>query len=163
MAGITEAADSPWAANPLTFVPKKDSDVRLCIDMRRLNDATRKDLYPLPRAEDMIVEVSGARYFTSIDVKSAYNAVSIHPDDRPKTAFYCGEGNGLMQFNRLVIGVSNAPSYFQRLMDRFLSGVEEECANRRSTPGPAPDVGSPEPAPPGNSAPVVSPEPDPAG
>ena len=68
-----------------------------------------------------------------------------------------------MQFNRLVMGVSNAPSYFQRLMDRVLSGVEEECANRRSTPGTAPAIGSPEAAPPGNSDPVCSSEPDSAG
>mmetsp|Transcript_14027 Transcript_14027/g.39694 ORF Transcript_14027/g.39694 Transcript_14027/m.39694 type:complete len:353 (+) Transcript_14027:2756-3814(+) len=53
MADIVEGSTSPWASNPL-FVPKKDGDIRLCIDMRRLNEVTVKDRYPLPRAKDLI-------------------------------------------------------------------------------------------------------------
>ena len=105
----------------------------------------------------MIAEVSEAKYFTSIDLKSAYNAVSIHLDDRAKRAFYCGEGNGLMQFNRLVMGVSYAPSYLQRLMDKVLSGVEDECAIRRSSPDPPLGAIPAEPDPAGKSAPPPPP------
>jgi hypothetical protein len=109
-ADITEPGTGPWASNPL-FVPKKDGDTRLCIDMRGVNSKSRKDRWPLPRAEDLIAEVRDAKFFTTIDLKSAFNAVLLHPEDRHKTCFYAGR-LGFRQYKRLSMGLANGPSHF---------------------------------------------------
>mmetsp|Transcript_38512 Transcript_38512/g.108847 ORF Transcript_38512/g.108847 Transcript_38512/m.108847 type:complete len:185 (+) Transcript_38512:179-733(+) len=102
----------------------------MCIDLRKLNDATTKDRYPMPRVEDLIAAVSGAKLFTTIDLKSAFNSVVIQPGDRAKTGFYSGDGNALKQYSRLAMGLANAPSNFQRLTGKVLAGVEAQHAQR---------------------------------
>lgn len=119
-AGVTEVGSGPWASNPI-FVPKKDGDVRLCIDLRGLNHKTVKDRHPLPRVEDLLADVRGAKYFSTLDLKSAYNACLIRPEDRHKTNFY--SGIGLRQHARLAMGLANAPSFFQRLMERLVADM----------------------------------------
>ena len=60
-------------------------------------------------------------WFSTVDLKSAYNCVMIAPADRPKTAFYSGDGTGCRQFKRLAMGLANAPSFFQRFMESILN------------------------------------------
>ena len=115
---------SPWASNPL-MVPKKDTDrtvddYRLCVDLRGLNNATVADRHPLPRIEDLTATVRGCRWLTTLDLKSAFNSYQIHPADRAKTAFYAGD-YGLQQFNRLTMGLQNAPAIWQRLIERIFA------------------------------------------
>ena len=115
---------SPWASNPL-MVPKKDTDrtvddYRLCVDLRGLNNATVADRHPLPRIEDLTATVRGCRWLTTLDLKSAFNSYQIHPDDRAKTAFYAGD-YGLQQFNRLTMGLQNAPAIWQRLIESIFA------------------------------------------
>lgn len=115
---------SPWASNPL-MVPKKDTDqtvddYRLCIDLRGLNNATVADRHPLPRIEDLTETVRGCKWLTTLDLKSAFNSYQIHPADRHKTAFYAGD-YGLQQFNRLTMGLQNAPAIFQRLVEKIFA------------------------------------------
>ena len=93
------------------FVPKKDGDTRLCIDMRGVNPKSRKDRWPLPRAKDLIAEVRDAKFFTTIDLKSAFNAVMLHLEDRHKTCFYTGR-LGFRHYQRLNMGLANGPSHF---------------------------------------------------
>lgn len=66
--GVVQPSSSPWAS-PVVLVPKKDVSLRFCVDYRRLNAVTRKDVYPLPRVDDIL---DAARYFSSLDLASGY-------------------------------------------------------------------------------------------
>ena len=59
----------------------------MCIDYRALNAQTQKNRFPLPRIDDLFDQLQGARYFSSIDLQSAYYQVRLKPEDVPKTAF----------------------------------------------------------------------------
>lgn len=118
--GVIEPSTSPWSS-PVVLVKKKDGSVRFCVDYRGLNKVTTPDSYPLPRIDELMDSLSGKTWFTVLDSRAAYWAISVHPEDRPKTAFT--DGNRLYQFRRLPFGLSTAPTTFQRTMDIVLSSV----------------------------------------
>ena len=120
--GYIEPSDSPWAS-PIVLVTKKDRRTRFCIDYRRLNDVTRKDTYPLPHINETL---SGAGWFSTLDLASGYWQVSVAPEDRPKTAFTTRKG--LFQWRVMPFGLSNARATFSRLMELVLRGLHwEHC------------------------------------
>ncbi|TWW54009.1 Retrovirus-related Pol polyprotein from transposon opus [Takifugu flavidus] len=107
---------SPYAS-PIVLVRKKDGGLRLCVDYRLLNSKTRKDAVPLPRIEESLDALSGAHWFSTLDLASGYNQVPVAEQDRPKAAFCTPFG--LFEFNRMPFGLCNAPSTFQWLMQRM--------------------------------------------
>ena len=79
----------------------------MCIDYRALNQSTQKNRYPLPRIDNLFDQLQGAKYFSSIDLQSAYYQVRLKPEDIPKTAFTTPMG--LYEFKALCFGLTNAP------------------------------------------------------
>jgi hypothetical protein len=118
--GIIQPSCSPYAS-PVTLVPKKDGTTRFCIDYRKVNAKTKKDTYPLPNIQDIFDQIGGANIFSTLDLRSGYWQLLVDEEDREKTAFICHVG--LFEYRRLPFGLCNAPSVFQRTMDKVLSGL----------------------------------------
>ncbi|KZS06388.1 Uncharacterized protein APZ42_030171 [Daphnia magna] len=123
--GIIEPSFSPWSS-PVVLVRKKTGEVRFCVDYRRLNEVTKKDVYPLPRIDDILDRLGGAKYFSQLDLASGYWQVRMDPAHKERTAFVTADG--LYEFNRMPFVLCNAPATFQRLMDRVLADLKwDQC------------------------------------
>ena len=119
---VIRPSNSPWAS-PIVLVRKRDGSHRFCVDYRKLNAVTRKeDAYPIPRIDDTLDTLSGACWFSTLDMVSGYWQVEVGEKDREKTAFCTPYG--LYEFNVLPFGLCNGPATFQRLMDLVLSGLQ---------------------------------------
>ena len=84
--GFIRPSSSPWGC-PALFVKKKDDSLRMCVDYRPLNEVTIKNKYPLPRIDILFDQLSGARYFSKIDLRLGYHQIKIRKEDIPKMTF----------------------------------------------------------------------------
>ena len=116
--GIIRPSKSPFSSN-IVLVRKKNNELRMCIDYRKLNSITKKDAYALPRIEEILENLSGNKYFTVLDAKSGYHQVEIKEEHKERTAFTVG-ALGFYEFNRMPFGLSNSPATYQRLMEECL-------------------------------------------
>ncbi|RXN17162.1 Retrovirus-related Pol polyprotein from transposon 412 [Labeo rohita] len=116
-AEIIRESESPFSS-PIVVVRKKNGDVRLCIDYRKLNLQTVKDSYALPNLEESFSALTGSKWFSVMDLKSGFYQIEMEEADKHKTAFVCPLG--FFEFNRMPQGITNAPSTFQRLMERCI-------------------------------------------
>nr|GEZ71152.1 reverse transcriptase domain-containing protein [Tanacetum cinerariifolium] len=128
---IYPISDSPWVS-PIHCVPKKGGMTvikndenelvptrlvtvwRVCIDYRKLNEATRKDHFPLPFMDQMLKRLAGNEYYCFLDGFSGYFQIPIDPKDQEKTTFTCPYGT--FAYKRMPFGLCNAPGTFQRCM-----------------------------------------------
>ncbi|GJY86982.1 reverse transcriptase domain-containing protein [Tanacetum coccineum] len=128
---LTPKSMSPWVS-PVHCVPKKGGITvvkneeneliptrlvtgwRVCIDYRKLNDATRKDHFPLPFMDQMLERLAGNEYYCFLDGFSGYFQIPIDPLDQEKTTFTCPYGT--FAYRRMPFGLCNAPGTFQRCM-----------------------------------------------
>ncbi|XP_059055505.1 uncharacterized protein LOC131849440 [Achroia grisella] len=124
-AGIVRETSSPYAS-PIVLVQKKTGEKRLCIDYRALNRRTKKDHYPLPRIEDQLDQLAGSKMFISLDLASGYYQIPIAEASQEKTAFVTPDGQ--YQFTRMPFGLVNAPSVFQRTMNKILADAKIKYA-----------------------------------
>jgi hypothetical protein len=108
--------------SPIVLVKKKTGDLRLCIDFRKLNAVTQNDPYPVPRIESIMRNMAGCKFFSSLDLRSGYWHIKLHPDDAHKTGFTTPFGN--FQFNRTPFGLISAGASFQRVADAITQDLE---------------------------------------
>nr|GFA15574.1 putative reverse transcriptase domain-containing protein [Tanacetum cinerariifolium] len=81
--GFIRPSSSPWGA-PVLFVKKKDGSFRMCIDYWELNKLTVKNLYPLPRIDDLFDQLQGSSVYSKIDLRSGYHQLRVREEDIPK-------------------------------------------------------------------------------
>lgn len=119
-AGHLTPSKSPWAF-PIVPVLKPDKTVRLCVDYRPLNKITQNDPFPTGNLQEVLDNLSGAHYFSVIDLAQGYLQVPLAKEDRPKTAFR--SPTGFWEWTRMPYGLKGSPATFSRLMQRVLGHI----------------------------------------
>ena len=127
--GIVRPSNSNYSSNVL-LVRKKDDTWRMCVDYRELNRKTiNKSPYMLPRIDDTLDALSGARYFCTLDLLQGYHQVALSKESIPKTAFTTPHMTpSLWEYTCMPFGITGGPATFQELMDKVLKGMEYRIA-----------------------------------
>ena len=107
--GIIESSTSPWSSNVVP-VKKKSGSIRFCLDFRQVNAVTEKDAFPLPLIKECTDRIAGSSIFSSVDVHSAFNAITVTESARPITAF--STPFGLYQMPSLGFGLCYGPASY---------------------------------------------------
>lgn len=115
--GIIRESNSSFAS-PIILISKKNGESRLVIDYRALNKITKRIQYPLPLIDDHIDLLNNKKVFTSLDLKSGFYQIPMHPDSIEKTAFITPDGQ--WEFLRMPFGLANAPATFQKAINKIL-------------------------------------------
>ncbi|KAI0996693.1 hypothetical protein K3495_g11489 [Podosphaera aphanis] len=123
--GFIRVSRSPAAA-PVLFVKKSNGDLRFCIDCRGLNEITVRNRHSLPLISETLSQLSQAKFYTKLDVISAFNKLRIKEGDEWKAAFTCRYG--LFEPLVLPFGLCNGPASFQAYINHALRGLlEQHC------------------------------------
>lgn len=120
--GIIEKVDgaTPWVS-PLVVTPKKNGSVRLCVDMRRPNEAIRRERHPSPTLDDLIHILNGATTFSKLDLRSGYHQIPLAPESQQITTFATHEG--LRHYRKLNFGTNSASEIFQNIISEQLHDI----------------------------------------
>lgn len=111
---VVRPSVSPWGV-PIMSVKKKDGSMRLCFDYRQTNKVTIKNKYPLPRIDDLMIQLVGACVFSKIDLRSGYHQIRVKPEDIPITTFRMRHGH--YEYPVIPFGVSNTLGMFMEYMN----------------------------------------------
>ena len=109
---------TPWCAG-IVAVPKSRGDVRICVDLRHLNQIVMREVHPLPKVEE---QLTGAKLFSKLDANSGFWQIPLAEESRLLTTFITPFGRYC--FNKLPFGIASAPEHFQKRMSRILEGLE---------------------------------------
>ena len=110
-----------WCSG-MVVVPKPNGQVRICVDLTKLNQSVCRERYPLPAVEQILAQLSGANVFTKLDANSGFWQMPLTPDSAPLTTFITPFGR--FCFHRLPFGITSAPEYFQRQMSEMLKDLD---------------------------------------
>jgi transposase InsO family protein len=114
---IIRPSCSPWNA-PIVVVAKKNGDIRMCVDYRRLNSVTKRPIFPIPDAQQLFDTLDDSAWFSTLDLSQGYHQVPVALEDIEKTAFTTRKGQ--FEYLRMPFGLCSAPATFQRLMHTIL-------------------------------------------
>ena len=118
-ANVIRPSHSPWSS-PLVLVRKPDGSTRFCVDFRQLNDVTIGDSFPIPRIDDSLAALGGAKLFTTLDLAKGYWQLPVKESDRPKTAFACHKG--LFEFNTMPLDSRELLQLFREQCRKYCVG-----------------------------------------
>ena len=115
------AGPTPWV-NPVVVVPKSQGDIRLCIDMRRANEAILRERHPIPTVDEILQSLNGSKVFSKLDLRWGYHQLELTDDSRGITTFvtHCG----LFRYKRLLFGVNSASEQYQHEVQTALAGID---------------------------------------
>jgi hypothetical protein len=125
--GIIEPSTSPWPSPILVIPQKADASGRkkwrIVVDLRKLNDVTVGNSFPIPVISKILDALGNSKYFSTIDCASGFLQVPVKLEDQAKTAFSKQEGH--FQYKRMPFGLKGDPATFQRLMNTYLVVFKE--------------------------------------
>ncbi|CAB3999011.1 Retrovirus-related Pol poly [Paramuricea clavata] len=118
---VPDTEETDWIS-PLVIVPKKDDNIRLCVDMRAANNGIERVRHPIPTVKDVSLELNDAKFFTKLDLTQAYHQLELSPSSRHITTF--ATHNGIYRFKRLNYGTNSAAEIFQHTLQQVLQGIK---------------------------------------
>ena len=121
--GVISKVQEPtaWCAG-MVVVPKKSGAIRICVDLKPLNQSVLREVHPLPKVDETLAQLTGARVFSKLDANSGFWQIPLSPASRLLTTFITPAGRYC--FNKLPFGISSAPEHFQRRMSSILHGLQ---------------------------------------
>lgn len=121
--GVISKVDSPtpWCAG-MVVAPKKSGAIRICVDLKPLNQNVMREVHPLPRVDNVLAQLTGAKLFSKLDANSGFWQIPLSPTSRLLTTFITPAGR--FCFNKLPFGISSAPEHFQKQMSNILTGLK---------------------------------------
>ena len=124
---VIETVDEPtdWCA-PIVVVPKASGDVRMCVDLTKLNPAVKREVHPMPKVENTLGKIANPsgkrRLYSKIDANSGFHQLVLDADSRKYTTFITPFGRYM--FKRVPYGITSAPEIFQKKMEKVLEGLD---------------------------------------
>ena len=118
---IIEESQSNWSS-PCILVPKHDGGFRFCTDLRKVNDKTKSDSFPIPRIADCIDQIGNAKFVSTFDMLKGYWQVPLTQRAREISAFVTP--SGLYQYKVMPFGMKNAPATFQRMVNKLVRDID---------------------------------------
>ena len=121
--GVISKVDepTPWCAG-MVVVPKKNGRVRICVDLKPLNENVLREVHPLPRVDETLARLSGAKVFSKLDANSGFCQIPLAKSSQLLTTFITPSGR--YKFNKLPFGISSVPEHFQKRMSEILRGLD---------------------------------------
>ena len=121
---VPDTQATPWIS-PIVAVPKGDDSVRICVDMRKANQAIQRVRHPIPTVDDVNLQLTGAKVFSKLDLSQAYHQLELHEESRYITTF--STHLGLFRYKRLNYGTNAAAEIFQNALQTALQGIPGVC------------------------------------
>lgn len=121
--GVISKVSKPtaWCAG-MVVIPKKNGSIQICVDLKPLNENVLREIHPLPKVDETLAKLSGAKVFSKLDANSGFWQIPLAENSRPLTTFITPYGRYC--FNKLPFGISSAPEHFQKRMSQILSGLD---------------------------------------
>ena len=121
-AGVISKVDqpSPWCAG-MVVVPKTTGAVRICLDLKPLNESVLRETHPMPKVDETLALLTSAKIFSKLDANSGFWQIPLAEESRLLTTFITPYGR--FCFNKLPFGISSAPELFQKRMTKILEGL----------------------------------------
>ena len=103
-------------------VVKPNGSIRICVDLKRLNNEIEREKYPIPTVEDIVHKLNKSSVFSKLDAKSGFHQIPLDESSAKLTTFITPFGR--FYFNRLPFGISSAPEIFQRIMENIVGDID---------------------------------------
>lgn len=111
---------TPWCSG-MVVVPKKSGKVRICVDLKPLNQNVLREVHPIPKVDDILAQLSGAKIFSKLDANSGFWQIPLTEKSKLLTTFITPWGRYC--FNKLPFGISSVPEVYQKQMNHILEGL----------------------------------------
>ena len=117
---IIEKAEgpTPWVS-PILTVPKRNGEIRTCVDMRAANNAVIRERHPIPTVDEVLHNLNGSTVYSRLDLKWGFHQIELCESSRPITTFVTHAG--LYRYKRLFFGISSGPEKYQQIIQQVLS------------------------------------------
>ena len=120
---IVERVDGPTSwVSPVVVAPKAEGDIRLCVDMRKANQAIVRERIPIPTVDEVIENLNGSAVFSKLDLRLGFHQIELDEESRDITTFATHEG--LFRYKRLSFGVNSAPEKYQQIIRQVVSDID---------------------------------------